>query len=457
MAETSTISGYYPFATTEFFFNTTLEYINQTELVPLSYPPSGFSTTRIILCSLLAALVIILILFGNIMVCIAVFKERSLKAVQNWFLVSLACSDLMVGVLIMPLGVVNEMLGHWVFGNLVCLLWLVLDVLACTASILNLCLISVDRYCSITRPIKHAEWRQPSRVRLMICMVWGLSMVISVPPLFGWRSEVVPDRNGYYKCVISEEIGYILFSTMCSFYIPAFIMVIVYGKIWLAAKRRARSTARISQRVNGKAAAAPSEYMSLDLDDRTNFEGKTYTLIRKVDTDIQLAKVKTDDSQSGTCGSNNNSNLDNMFDKSRSSSSKEDFLHPSAAGTSSTLVARPGVSQSMDLTLATHRPSRIDPFEIEKQKRRLAQYRDRRATIVLGIIMGSFIACWYPFFQLYVISALCGEACKIPKLLFDFFFWVGYCNSALNPIIYTIFNRDFRRAFKKMLGFRKKR
>jgi len=38
-----------------------------------------------------------------------------------------------------------------------------------------------------------------------------------------------------------------------------------------------------------------------------------------------------------------------------------------------------------------------------------------------------------------------------PAMLFAVFFWLGYCNSALNPIIYTIFNRDFRRAFHKML------
>ena len=71
---------------------------------------------------------------------------------------------------------------------------------------------------------------------------------------------------------------------------------------------------------------------------------------------------------------------------------------------------------------------------------------------MLGIIMGSFLACWYPFFQLYVIATVCGDSCNIPDFLFKFVFWIGYCNSALNPLIYTIFNRDFRKAFKKVLG-----
>lgn len=436
--------------------------LSGSDVLPPIYPPSGYGLTRILICSFMALIVIILIVIGNIMVCIAVFKERSLQAVQNWFLVSLAASDLMVGILIMPLGVVNEMLGHWIFGNHVCLLWLVLDVLACTASILNLCLISIDRYCSITRPIKHAEWRQPCRIRSMIFMVWLLSILISVPPLFGWRSEIKMGDNGYYKCVISEDIGYILYSTMGSFYIPAFIMVIVYWKIWLAAKRRARSTVRKSKRTNGKNMIA-SECISVD--DRTNFDGKTYAMIHKADPDIQMATLQVDHEHiarpvPSACGtSSSNPDGDSTHDRIPHSPS-ENTLHPPSITTSTSLLP-PGMRASdthlrPDTPQMQHRPSRIDPHEIEKQKRRLAQSRDRRATIVLGVIMGTFLACWYPFFQLYVISALCGPSCKIPRLLFDFFFWIGYCNSALNPIIYTIFNRDFRRAFKKMLGFRRR-
>ncbi|XP_072177843.1 alpha-2A adrenergic receptor-like [Diadema setosum] len=419
-----------------------------------------YGLARMVICSLLALLVIILIVIGNIMVCIAVFRERALKAVQNWFLVSLAASDLMVGVLIMPLGVVNEMLGHWIFGNLVCLLWLVLDVLACTASILNLCLISIDRYCSITRPIKHAEWRQPGRVRLMIFLVWGLSMVISVPPLFGWRTENKPDENNNYKCVISDNIGYILYSTMGSFYIPAFIMVIVYWKIWRAARKRARAAVRMSKRANGKNMIATE---GVSVDDRTNFEGKTYALIHKTEPDIQMSTLQVEHIARpvpSACGtSSSNPDGDSTHDRLPLSPS-ENTLHPPSITTSTSLLPSTKTSDHSlrpDTPQLGHRPSRVDPHEVERQKRRLAQSRDRRATIVLGVIMGTFLACWYPFFQLYVISALCGKACKIPTLLFDFFFWIGYCNSALNPIIYTIFNRDFRRAFKKMLGIRRRR
>lgn len=61
--------------------------------------------------------------------------------------------------------------------------------------------------------------------------------------------------------------------------------------------------------------------------------------------------------------------------------------------------------------------------------------------------MGSFIACWLPFFFMYILRL----AYDIPGIAFATAFWLGYVNSALNPVIYTIFNKDFRRAFRRIL------
>lgn len=87
----------------------------------------------------------------------------------------------------------------------------------------------------------------------------------------------------------------------------------------------------------------------------------------------------------------------------------------------------------------------------EKEKRRIARKKEKRATLILGLIMGSFIACWLPFFFLYILMPACSERCHIPDWAFSVAFWLGYMNSALNPAIYTIFNKDFRRAFRRIL------
>lgn len=86
----------------------------------------------------------------------------------------------------------------------------------------------------------------------------------------------------------------------------------------------------------------------------------------------------------------------------------------------------------------------------EKEKRRIARKKEKRATLILGLIMGSFIACWLPFFFLYILVPAC-PTCQIPDTFFAIAFWLGYMNSALNPAIYTIFNKDFRRAFRRIL------
>ncbi len=93
-----------------------------------------------------------------------------------------------------------------------------------------------------------------------------------------------------------------------------------------------------------------------------------------------------------------------------------------------------------------------------QEKKRIARKKERRATLILGLIMGSFIACWFPFFFLYSISPVCPicednptSPCCVMQWGFSFAFWLGYSNSALNPVIYTIFNKDFRQAFKRIL------
>ncbi|XP_037943455.1 dopamine D2-like receptor [Teleopsis dalmanni] len=91
------------------------------------------------------------------------------------------------------------------------------------------------------------------------------------------------------------------------------------------------------------------------------------------------------------------------------------------------------------------------PRDPEKEKRRIARKKEKRATLILGLIMGSFIACWLPFFFLYILMPACTSHCNIPESAFAIAFWLGYMNSALNPAIYTIFNKDFRRAFRRIL------
>uniref|UniRef100_A0A8C4QGH2 G-protein coupled receptors family 1 profile domain-containing protein n=1 Tax=Eptatretus burgeri TaxID=7764 RepID=A0A8C4QGH2_EPTBU len=89
--------------------------------------------------TLLVGFIIFATIFGNILVVIAVSTSKSLQAVQNQFLVSLAAADLLVATLVMPFSLANELMGYWYFGHLWCQLYLCVDVLVCTSSIAHLC------------------------------------------------------------------------------------------------------------------------------------------------------------------------------------------------------------------------------------------------------------------------------------------------------------------------------
>jgi len=149
--------------------------------------PSGNSATHIAVSAVVVTAIMLVIVLGNVLVVAAVALERSLAGTQHWFIASLAVSDILVGLFIMPLSLANELLGYWPFGSVLCDVWLSTDVLLCTASILNLVLISVDRYCSVTRAVSYAQFRTRRRAIAMIAVVWVLSAVICFPPLAGWK------------------------------------------------------------------------------------------------------------------------------------------------------------------------------------------------------------------------------------------------------------------------------
>ena len=65
------------------------------------------------------------------------------------FILSLAIADLTVGLIVMPISSAYVLIGDWIFGIIVCQLWLVIDYTASTASIFNLLILSLDRYWSI--------------------------------------------------------------------------------------------------------------------------------------------------------------------------------------------------------------------------------------------------------------------------------------------------------------------
>ncbi|KAG7190668.1 hypothetical protein KM043_006746 [Ampulex compressa] len=175
--------------------------------------PSGYTLPHIVLASILATLLMIVIVVGNMLVIIAIATEKALKNIQNWFIASLAVADFFLGLVIMPFSLANEIMGYWIFGYWWCDIYSAMDVLLCTASIMNLCLISLDRFWSITQAVEYLKKRTPARAALMIALVWLLSALVCIPPLLGWKRPT-PEEE-YPKCKMDESRAVLSQMTYC--------------------------------------------------------------------------------------------------------------------------------------------------------------------------------------------------------------------------------------------------
>lgn len=214
-----------------------------------------------VLISIILLAVILGTIIGNILVCVAVCLVRKLRRPCNYLLVSLAVSDLCVALLVMPTALMYEVLEEWRFGNLFCDVWVSFDVLSCTASILNLCAISVDRYWAITKPLEYGCKRTPRRMILCVALVWLGAACISLPPLLILGNEHTRVHNGEIMpdCLVSQNPYYQIYATFGSFYIPLSVMLFVYYQIFKAARRIVRDEKRAQTRLESALNGVPQQ------------------------------------------------------------------------------------------------------------------------------------------------------------------------------------------------------
>ncbi|NXO64453.1 DRD2 protein, partial [Phainopepla nitens] len=408
--------------------------------------------------AVLLTLLIFVIVFGNVLVCMAVSRERALQTTTNYLIVSLAVADLLVATLCMPWVVYLEVVGEWRFSRIHCDIFVTLDVMMCTASILNLCAISIDRYTAVAMPMLYnTRYSSKRRVTLMIAVVWVLSFAISCPLLFGLNNT---DEK---VCIIGNP-AFVVYSSIVSFYVPFIVTLLVYVQIYIVLRRRRkRVSTKRSSHVLDSDTQAPLKDKCTHPEDV-----KLCTVIVKSNGSFQVNKRKVEAE----------SHIEEMEMEMVSSTSppEKTALKPTAPsnhqlivpvasnrGNNSTLQAplsSPGKVEKNGHAKESHHTAKV--FEIHSLpngktrnllkaviRRKLSQQKEKKATQMLAIVLGVFIICWLPFFITHILNMHCD--CNIPPAMYSAFTWLGYVNSAVNPIIYTTFNIEFRKAFMKIL------
>ena len=497
--------------------------------------------------ALLLSFITCITIFGNLLVLVALYRFKKLRSMSNCLIGNLAVSDLLLALSVLPISTTTDLVGHWVFGELLCIIWLCIDVLCCTASIWGLCTIAVDRYQATCYPVWYHENKSSTRALVYIIFVWLFSIIVSVAPFIGWR-EMIPMFYQYnaeinkQDCVLFMSESYVVYSAMGSFVIPTFLMVFLYVRIFTVLKKRMRS-----MKPKKKRTLYPTES-----DFESEAHGQEGSSDEKAEIELRAASTQT------TPSANNRhctSELDDHHDKSKTSTmnginipnhTNSDYTQDCESNNKSTLNQRKNsestvshkrvslnteITEISDLSLGTNgqpppiniqnndlspvgtnvkqkncnlrvnfdnnkdinsrSPSYVsrrsflmnedsDDFEgkyssqrktskvmflpwnnpltkghkhqvIVKQKYEL---REQRATKRMAMIMACFCFCWWPFLFMYVIRSFC-KACPIDTHFQAAIIWLGYANSSINPILYTIFNEDFRRAFQKIVFCKK--
>ncbi|XP_052503219.1 histamine H2 receptor [Budorcas taxicolor] len=289
--------------------------------------PAAFKVTVTVVLTLL----ILITIAGNVVVCLAVGLNRQLRSLTNCFIVSLAVTDLLLGLLVLPFSAFHQLSCQWSFGKVFCNIYTSLDVMLCTASILNLFMISLDRYCAVTDPLRYPVLVTPVRVAVSLALIWVISITLSFLSIhLEWNSrpENHSDSHAIPKCKVQVNLVYGLVDGLVTFYLPLLVMCVTYYRILRIAREQAR------------------------------------------------------------------------------------------------------------------RIHNVGPW-------RAATLREHKATVTLAAVMGAFVVCWLPYFTVFVYRGLQGDG-AVDKTVEDVVLWLGYANSALNPVLYAALNRDFRTAYQQL-------
>ena len=216
---------------------------------------NGRSTVYLVFIGIVLFTFIFFTVGGNILVISAPAVNRKLRNVTSTFIVSLATADLLLGVIVLPFSAIMEIRRYWDFGPVLCNIYVAFDVMFCTASILMLFAISIDRYLAITDPMTYQQRMTRQNALIIIAIFWIVALLISfIPVHLGWNTNdgSIQNYDDPVDCGLKSNPWYSLIDGILLFFLPLTIMGCLYFRILLIARKQARTINAQSVRITNQ-------------------------------------------------------------------------------------------------------------------------------------------------------------------------------------------------------------
>ena len=168
---------------------------------------------------------------GNLLLFLLVAKTPRLQTKGYVFILNLAAADLLVAVVNMPITIVTVISEDWIFGKDMCLISGFVTLVTFVASCMALTMISVNRYHAIVRWTTYHQTYTRCRCVLYVGIVWGATIALSIPPLFGWASFYFDKGQSYCSSDWTKSKSYTIFMIVTCLFGPLAIMIYCYVNI----------------------------------------------------------------------------------------------------------------------------------------------------------------------------------------------------------------------------------
>ncbi|XP_048376210.1 muscarinic acetylcholine receptor M2-like [Stegostoma tigrinum] len=413
---------------------------------------------------------------GNILVIISIKRNKHLQTINNYFLLSLACADMILGAVSMNLYTIYLAFGYWPLGPVICDLWLALDHVVGNASSMNIFIISFDRYSCVTNPMSYPVKRTSQIAGIMIAMAWIVPFIVWGPSILFWQfivgERTVSEGECYVQFLSNPAIT--LGITIGSFFFPVIIMVIFYVHISLASKRRIKQDKKKHDSGNGSNFPNPvkGKVMKLSNNNVPNLsEGLPHDEQQKAEINHALTMDNS--------GEELNKEVINESKSFSKLASKEGAMTQEITINSLAhscyqkgnielscieTLAKSQNNELIDTTEGIIKGIRngdnsikmiredtqvVEIIKTHVKKQKVPVNREKKVTMTVLAILLAFIITWTPYFVMLLISTFCSIC--VPGIVWIFGYWLCYINCTINPFCYALCNSTFKKTFKYLL------